>query len=83
MPSPAATCATALSAAGRPGCRPREVLDAWFAFGEDAQVLDAGDGGWRSGTELADFADHPVSGEDRDWRALDPRLDEPLDEDEP
>jgi hypothetical protein len=66
-----------------PGMSAREVLDAWFAFGEDAEVQEAGDGGWRSGTELSDFADRPAGEEDRDWRALDPRLDEPLDEDEP
>jgi hypothetical protein len=65
------------------GMSAREVLDAWFAFGEDAEVLDAGEGAWRSGAELADFADRPAGEEDRDWRALDPRLDEPLDEDEP
>jgi hypothetical protein len=56
-----------------PGLSAREVLNAWFAFGEDAEVVDAGEAGWRSGAELADFADHPASGEERDWRALDPR----------
>jgi hypothetical protein len=65
------------------GMSAREVLDAWFAYGEDAEVQDAPEGAWRSGTELADFADRPAGAEDRDWRALDPRLDEPLDEDEP
>ena len=45
----------------------------WFAFGEDAEVIDAGDAGWRSATELGDFVDHPAGAEDRDWRALDPR----------
>ena len=30
------------------GLSPRDVLDAWFAFGEDAEVLDAGEQGWRS-----------------------------------
>jgi hypothetical protein len=55
------------------GMSEREVLDAWFAWGEDATVLDAGDDGWRSGTELADFSRHPASAEERDWRALDPR----------
>ena len=60
----------------------REVLDAWFAFGEDAEVVDAGEDGWRSGTELADFADRPASAADRDWRSLDPRRDEPPDADE-
>lgn len=62
------------------GLSSREVLDAWFAFGEDAEVLDAGDAGWRSGTELADFADRPAGAEERDWRALDPRRDPDLDE---
>jgi hypothetical protein len=66
-----------------PGLSSREVLDAWFAFGEDAEVLDAGESAWRSGTELSDFVDRPAGEEERDWRALDPRLDEPLDEDEP
>jgi hypothetical protein len=58
-----------------PGLSLREVLDTWFAFGEDAEVVDAGEAGWRSGTELADFADRPASAEERDWRALDPRRD--------
>lgn len=56
-----------------PGLSAREVLDAWFAFGEDAEVVDAGEGGWRSGNELADFADRPAGAEERDWRSLDPR----------
>ncbi len=57
------------------GLTSREVLDAWFAFGEDAEVVDAGDAGWRSGSELADFADRPAGAEECDWRALDPRRD--------
>lgn len=57
------------------GLSARQVLDTWFAFGEDAEVLDAGEAGWRSGAELADFADRPASAEERDWRALDPRRD--------
>jgi len=61
---------------------PREVLDAWFAFGEDAHVLDAGDATWRSASELSDFAERPASEEDRDWRALDPRGQEPDEDDE-
>ena len=68
-----------------PGLTSREVLDAWFAFGEDADVLGDGDiapdGAWRSAAELADFADRRGSAEERDWRALDPRR-EPPDEDE-
>jgi hypothetical protein len=62
-----------------PGATVREVLDLWFAYGEDAEVIDAGDAGWRSANELGDFADRPAEAEDRDWRALDPRRRE-LDE---
>ncbi len=65
-----------------PGLAPREVLDAWFAFGEDAVVVDAGEQGWHSGAELADFTDRPSGAEERDWRALDPRRDAHPDDDE-
>lgn len=51
----------------------REVLDAWFAWGEDAEVVEAGEQGWHSRTELHDFAARPAGAEERDWRALDPR----------
>jgi len=64
------------------GLTSREVLDAWFAFGEDAEVVDAGEDGWRSGTELADFADRPAGAEECDWRALDPRRDRDRDPDD-
>ncbi len=64
-----------------PGLDQRGVLDAWFAWGEDALVVDAGDDGWRSGNELADFAATPATDEERDWRALDPR-DDALPEDD-
>jgi len=47
-----------------------------------AEVVDAGDAGWQSSTELSDFADRPASDEDRDWRALDPRADDAGDEDD-
>ena len=57
-----------------PGMGEREVLDAWFAFGEDAEVIDAGEDGWRSAAEVATFAREPAAAEARDWRALDPRL---------
>lgn len=59
-----------------PGLTTKEVLEAWFAYGEDAEVVDAGDAGWRSATELGDFVDTPAGEEERDWRALDPRRDE-------
>lgn len=66
------------------GASREEVLAAWFAYGEDAHVLDADSAGapdladahkqgWRSATELADFANLPASREERDWRTLDPR----------
>jgi hypothetical protein len=55
------------------GMDAKQVLDAWFAFGEDATVPDAGEQGWRSATELHDFAARRATAADRDWRALDPR----------
>ncbi len=65
-----------------PGLSAREVLDAWFAFGEDAEVVDAAEGGWRSAANLADFSERPAYPEDRDWRALDPRRDDDSGEEE-
>ena len=62
------------------GVSTKEVLEAWFAFGEDAEIVDQPEGAWRSATELGDFADRPAGDEDRDWRSLDPRL--ALDEDD-
>lgn len=59
-----------------PGLSNREVLDAWFAFGEDAEVADQPQGAWRSATELADFGERPATEEERDWRTLDPRRDD-------
>src|ERR1700748_2166888 len=49
----------------RPGTTSTDVLEAWFAFGEDAVVVDAGEGGWQSATELGDFVDNPAGREDR------------------
>jgi hypothetical protein len=65
-----------------PGMNTKDVLEAWFAFGEDAEVVDAGEGGWRSATELGDFVDSPAGAEDRDWRSLDPRRDDEGDDEE-
>jgi len=56
------------------GMEAKAVLDAWFAFGEDAEVLDAAEDGWRSATELHDFAARRAAMADRDWRSIDPRL---------
>ena len=56
------------------GMGAREVLERWMAFGEDAEVVDAPEGGaWRSASALQDFAASTAAPEDRDWRALDPR----------
>lgn len=60
------------------GMTSKEVLDAWFAFGEDATVPEAAEQGWRSAAELADFAERRAKLADRDWRSLDPRLDSRL-----
>jgi hypothetical protein len=50
------------------------VLAAWFAFGEDAEVVGPDDQGWRSGAETRAFAETPVTDrEERNWRILDPR----------
>jgi len=64
-----------------PGAPSRDVLAAWTAYGEDAEVLEAGDAGWRSANELDEFVSHPASEIERDWRALDPRRDHDADED--
>ena len=65
-----------------PGMDTKQLLETWFAFGEDAEVIDAGEAGWRSATELGDFADRPADPEERDWRALDPRRDVEIDDDD-
>jgi len=59
-----------------PGLDAKAVLDAWFAFGEDAEVVGAAENGWVSGSELKGFAETPVrDSEERNWRMLDPRRD--------
>lgn len=63
-----------------PGMEPQAVLEAWFAFGEDAHVPEGGDMAWKSATELHDFAARRAKPIDRDWRALDPRLHGPAEE---
>jgi hypothetical protein len=60
----------------------KQVLEAWFAFGEDAEVPDSGGSGWRSATELGDFIDQPAGAEERDWRSLDPRRIGPDDDED-
>jgi len=55
------------------GMDAKAVLDAWFAFGEDAVVPESGEQGWTSAAELHDFAARKANQADRDWRSLDPR----------
>jgi len=60
-----------------------EVLEAWFAYGEDAEVVGAGDDAWKSAAELHHFAgQRPADGEERNWRVLDPRRAEDDEEEE-
>jgi hypothetical protein len=56
-----------------PGMAPKEVLARWFAFGEDVEVMGAGEQAWQSANELADFSERPAGEVERDWRSLDPR----------
>lgn len=57
-----------------PGMAPEAVLEAWFAYGEDAEVHGAGDDAWRSASELRDFAAaRAADPEERNWRVIDPR----------
>jgi phage tail tape-measure protein len=59
-----------------PGMSAEQLCDAWFAFGEDAEVEGAGEGAWQSATELAQFlATRCRDAEERNWRVLDPRND--------
>ncbi|MBK1662872.1 hypothetical protein [Paracraurococcus ruber] len=65
------------------GMAPDAVIAAWFAFGEDAEVLGGAEHAWRSAAELTDFAARPPADpEDRNWRALDPRRDQDDEEEE-
>jgi len=60
-----------------PGLNAKAVLDSWFAFGEDAEVVGAAEAAWVSGSELKGFSETPVKdAEERNWRILDPRRDE-------
>lgn len=59
-----------------PGMDARDILARWFAMGEDAQVIEAGEQGWQSANELAAFADRPAGASERDWRSLDPRIED-------
>jgi hypothetical protein len=67
-----------------PGATAEEVAADWHAFGEDAEVADAAEAGWKSAAELSHFAatPAPAGDEERDWRSLDPRRDEDDDDDD-
>ncbi len=56
------------------GMDAKAVLEAWFAFGEDAIVPESEGAGWTSAAELHDFAARRANMADRDWRSMDPRL---------
>jgi hypothetical protein len=58
-----------------PNLAPKKVLERWFAFGEDVEVMGAGEQAWRSANELADFSERRAGETERDWRSLDPRRD--------
>ncbi|MGG5887495.1 hypothetical protein ACLF3G_10180 [Falsiroseomonas sp. HC035] len=58
------------------GMDAKAVMEAWGMFGEDAEVVGAGDDAWCSATELADFAARRATDrEERNWRIIDPRRD--------
>jgi hypothetical protein len=58
----------------QPGMDARALLDAWLAYGEDAEVVVIPIGTvWTSRAELQILAGTPADLEDRDWRSLDPR----------
>jgi len=65
-----------------PGAKGQSVIDLWRAFGEDAYVVDAGEGAWRAQADLEAFAATRARGEDRNWRALDPRGESADDDDD-
>lgn len=65
------------------GMSAEDVLAAWFAFGEDAEVTGAEGAGWTSGAEIKEFAaTSPTESEDRNWRGIDPRRLGQLDDDD-
>ncbi len=65
------------------GMGPDAVLEAWFAYGEDAEVAGAGENGWKSAPELSVFAAAQAEDpEERNWRVLDPRRQDEGDEEE-
>ena len=58
----------------QPGMDGRAVLNAWLAYGEDAEVIAEPIGTvWTSRPELKILAENPADEEERDWRSLDPR----------
>ena len=65
------------------GMAPDTVLETWFAYGEDAEVVGAGDEAWKSATELHAFAEaRATDPEDRNWRVIDPRREDDEEDEE-
>lgn len=56
-----------------PGATDREVLESWFSFGENAEVPESGDEGWKANPDLDEFVSTPATPMERDWRSIDPR----------
>ncbi len=50
-----------------------EIITRWMTFGEDAVVVDAGEGGFLSAPEIGNWAKFKANAEERNWRILDPR----------
>ena len=55
------------------GLSPADIVASWMAFGEDAVVLDADEGGFQSAPEIGNWAKFKANAEERNWRMLDPR----------
>jgi len=53
----------------RPGQTQEELRRRWFAFGEDASVLQ-GEPRYAGSHELDYFIEHAATPEERDWRAV-------------
>jgi hypothetical protein len=52
-----------------PGQTKEELRRQWFAFGEDASVLQ-GEPHYAGSHELDFFVGHPATAEERDWQAI-------------
>ena len=55
------------------GLSPADIVAAWMAFGEDAMVIDGGEGSFQSASQVGNWAALKSGREERNWRMLDPR----------